>query len=603
MLSLSHNLKNQLQEALEKAFPEAVASAKKSDSPLEATLVATGKEEFGDFQVNSCFQLAKTLRKSPRDIALEIVKYLNMDPDFSEMCDPPKIAGPGFINITISKDQLIKEIRSRLTDKRLGIPFEDSSKDIEKLKPVIIDFSSPNIAKEMHVGHLRSTIIGDSLARIFEFRGYKVLRLNHVGDWGTQFGMLISHLKEVAPEALTDPNAFEISDLVKFYKEAKKRFDEDENFQDISRKEVIKLQNKDIESLNAWNLLCEQSRREFEKIYERLDINIQERGESFYNPFLKQVINDLEKDKLLVTDDGAKCIFLVDKDQNQNNLPPVIVQKRDGGFNYATTDLAAIRYRFRNSPEGDGASRLIYVTDSGQSSHFNGVFQVAKRAEWIPKGCRMEHVPFGLVLGEDGKKLKTRSGETIKLSDLLDEAIKKAKSDIRQRLQKEEREESETFIEKVGKTIGIAAVKYADLSQNRTTDYQFSYKKMLSLQGNTAPYLLYAVVRIAGIIRKGDNIQVSLREITFNEDKEWSLLRQILKLDEVIIEVEEELLPNRLCTYLFELSQIFNRFYDQMPVLKAEEPYRSSRLVLCRLTADTLKLGLSLLGINTLERM
>jgi arginyl-tRNA synthetase len=286
---------------------------------------------------------------------------------------------------------------------------------------------------------------------------------------------------------------------------------------------------------------------------------------------------------------------------------PVIVQKSDGGFNYATTDLAAIRYRFGAAPDGDGARRVIYVTDAGQANHFAGVFQVARRAGWVPEDGRLEHVPFGLVQGEDGKKLKTRAGDTVRLRDLLDEAVERAEADLRRRLDEEGRSEDEAFIRHVATTVGLAAVKYADLSQNRITNYQFSFDRMLALQGNTAPYLLYAVVRIAGIARKGGDLEGSssaaAQPLSFSESQEWALVRELLKFDAVIAEVEEELLPNRLCTYLFELSQVFNRFYDQVPVLKADASARDSRLALCRLTADTLKLGLGLLGIPTLERM
>jgi arginyl-tRNA synthetase len=470
--------------------------------------------------------------------------------------------------------------------------------------PVVVDFSSPNIAKEMHVGHLRSTIIGDSLARVLEFRGHPVLRLNHVGDWGTQFGMLITHLKQVAPEALTTADAVDLGDLVAFYRQAKARFDDDEAFQTTSREEVVKLQGGDPVSLKAWGLLCDQSRREFQKIYDRLDIRLSERGESFYNPYLAAVVADLEAGGLLVTDDGARCVFLEGVSGKDGKPLPLIVQKSDGGFNYATTDLAAIRYRFAAAPEGDGARRVIYVTDAGQASHFSGVFQVAQRAGWVPADGRLEHVPFGLVQGEDGRKLKTRAGDTVRLRDLLDEAVERAEADLRRRLQEEERTEEESFIHQVATTVGLAAVKYADLSQNRITNYQFSFDRMLALTGNTAPYLLYAVVRIAGIARRGGDLAGDTGgALQFSEPQEWALVRELLKFDAVIAEVEEELLPNRLCTYLFELSQVFNRFYDQVPVLKAEEPARSSRLALCRLSADTLKLGLGLLGIPTLERM
>ena len=367
-------------------------------------------------------------------------------------------------------------------------------------------------------------------------------------------------------------------------------------------------------SRQAWQLLCDQSRREFQKIYDRLAIRLSERGESFYNPFLQAVVDDLKAAGLLVVDAGAGCVFLEGVSGKDGQPLPLIVQKSDGGFNYATTDLAAIRYRFAPAPQGDGAGRVIYVTDAGQASHFAGVFQVARRAGWIPPHGRVEHVPFGLVQGEDGKKLKTRAGDTVRLKDLLDEAVERAEADLRRRLAEEERTEDEAFIEQVATTVGLAAVKYADLSTNRITNYQFSFDRMLALTGNTAPYLLYAVVRIAGIARKGGDLEaagsaaagagaVAWGGLHFSEPQEWALIRELLRLDGVIAEVEAELLPNRLCSYLFELSQVFNRFYDQVPVLKAEEPARTSRLALCRLTADTLRLGLGLLGIPALERM
>ena len=598
MLRIAQTLNGQLLAAMERAFPAAAEQARAAGQCLDPQLAPASKPEFGDFQANGALPLAKPLGQPPRAIATAIVEQLAADPAFAELWELPQIAGPGFINLTLRPERLAAEVQARLGDGRLGVP------EVEQRAPVIVDFSSPNIAKEMHVGHLRSTIIGDSLARVLEFRGHPVRRLNHVGDWGTQFGMLITHLKQVAPEALITADAVDLGDLVAFYRQAKQRFDDDEAFQTTSREEVVKLQGGDPVSLKAWGLLCDQSRREFQAIYDRLDIALCERGESFYNPYLAGVVADLEALGLLVVDDGARCVFLEGVSGKDGKPLPVIVQKSDGGFNYATTDLAAIRYRFAPVPGGDGAHRVIYVTDAGQANHFAGVFQVARRAGWIPPHGSVEHVPFGLVQGEDGKKLKTRAGDTVRLRDLLDEAVERAEADLRRRLVEEERSEDEAFIQHVATTVGLAAVKYADLSQNRTTNYQFSFDRMLALQGNTAPYLLYAVVRIAGIARKGGDLQSGgPAALTFTEPQEWALVRELLKLDGVIAEVEEELLPNRLCTYLFELSQVFNRFYDQVPVLKAEDPARSSRLALCRLTADTLKLGLGLLGIPTLERM
>ena len=589
MLRVAQALDTQLRAAMQRAFPEATG--------LDPQLAPASKPEFGDFQANGALPLAKPLGQPPRQIAQAIVEQLAADPAFAELCLEPVIAGPGFINLTLRPECLCAEVAARLGDARLGVPA------VSAAAPVVVDFSSPNIAKEMHVGHLRSTIIGDCLARVLEFRGHAVLRLNHVGDWGTQFGMLITHLKQVAPEALQTADAVDLGDLVAFYRQAKARFDEDEAFQTTSREEVVKLQGGDATSRKAWGLLCDQSRREFQTIYDRLDIQLSERGESFYNPYLQGVVDDLKARGLLVLDDGAGCVFLEGVSGKDGKPLPLIVQKSDGGFNYATTDLAAIRYRLAPPPAGDGAGRLIYVTDAGQAAHFAGVFQVARRAGWVTGAARIEHVPFGLVQGEDGKKLKTRAGDTVRLKDLLDEAVERAESDLRRRLVDEDRSEEEAFIAHVATTVGMAAVKYADLSTNRVTNYQFSFDRMLALSGNTAPYLLYAVVRIAGIARKGGDLADTQAPLHFSEPQEWALIRELLKLDAVIAEVEEELLPNRLCSYLFELSQVFNRFYDQVPVLKADEPARSSRLALCRLSADTLKLGLGLLGIPTLERM
>ena len=596
MLQIAHSLQQQLKAAIARAFPQAAADGEE----LDPALGPASKPEFGDFQANGALGLAKRLGKPPRLIAEAIAAQLQLDDTFKQLCEPVQIAGPGFLNLTLKAEVLAAELHGRLEDPRLGV--EKVINDINNSATIIVDFSSPNIAKEMHVGHLRSTIIGDCIARVLEFRGYRVLRLNHVGDWGTQFGMLISQLKQVAPEALNTADAIDLGDLVTFYREAKQRFDNDSEFQTISREEVVKLQAGDPVSLKAWGLLCEQSRKEFQKIYDTLDINLQERGESFYNPKLQDVVDDLNRQGLLVTDDGARCVFLEGMLGKEGKPLPLIVQKSDGGFNYATTDLAAIRYRL--GADGDAATRVIYVTDAGQANHFSAVFQVAKRAGWIPAEATVEHVPFGLVQGVDGKKLKTRSGDTIRLKDLLEEAIEHCGTNLRNRLKEEDRNESEDFIQHVATTVGIAAVKYADLSTIRITNYQCSFERMLALNGNTAPYLLYAAVRIKGIARKGGSLDGATPDkLSFTEPQEWALARQLLQLDVIISDVETELLPNRLCNYLFELSQSFNRFYDQVPVLKAEEPARSSRLALCNLCANTLELGLQLLGIQTLERM
>jgi arginyl-tRNA synthetase len=585
MKSTIAELVSRLQAALVRAFGPEWEGA----DPL---LVPTNNPKFGDYQANVAMSLAKSLKAKPRAIATQIVENLEV----SDLCEPPEIAGPGFINLTLKPIYLEAQLQAMHRDERLGVALAPQP------QTVIVDFSSPNIAKEMHVGHLRSTIIGDSIARVLEFLGHDVLRLNHVGDWGTQFGMLITQLREVCPEAITAASSVEIGDLVEFYKQAKKRFDEDELFKERSRQAVVELQSGDDQALKAWRILCEQSRQAFQKIYDRLDIQIQERGESFYNPLLPEVVKDLSDLGLLEADQGAQVVFLSGFSNKEGQPLPLIVQKSDGGYNYATTDLAAIRYRTQQ----DKAERILYVTDAGQANHFAQVIQVARRAGWIPDAVELIHVPFGVVKGEDGKKFKTRSGETVKLKDLLDEAVARSRADLEKRIQEEQRHESAAFIETVAETVGMGAVKYADLSQNRTSDYIFSFDKMLALQGNTAPYMLYAYVRVQGISRKGEIDFQQLGEeaqVYLADDTELTLAKHLLQLETVIREVAADLFPNRLCQYLFELSQKFNQFYDRCSVLQAAEPQRTSRLMLCDLTARTLKLGLSLLGIRVLERM
>ena len=584
-----NSIAQQLKARFEKAFTAAFGEGYSGTDPM---LAAASNPSFGDFQCNAAMSLGKKLGKPPRAIASTIIENL----DIADICETPEIAGPGFINLKLKPAYLEAQVRAIAADTRLGIS------QTEAPQRIAIDFSSPNIAKEMHVGHLRSTIIGDAIARTLEFIGHDVIRINHIGDWGTQFGMLIAYLREVHPEALTTADALDLGDLVAFYRQAKQRFDADETFKETARQEVVKLQAGAEDTRRAWKLLCDQSRREFGVIYDLLDIKLTERGESFYNPLLAAVVEDLTSLGLLVESDGAKCVF-VDGFTNKEGEPlPLIVQKTDGGYNYATTDLAAVRYRIKE----DGAKRIIYVTDSGQANHFAQVFAVARKAGWIPEDVEIVHVPFGLVCGEDGKRLKTRSGDAVRLQDLLDEAIVRTRKDLEERLVKEERQETEEFITNVSQVVGLSAVKYADLSQNRASNYVFSYDKMLALQGNTAPYMLYAYVRVQGIRRKGeidfDNLDASAK-IILESDAELVLAKHLLQLNEVVNAVGGDLLPNRICQYLFELSQKFNQFFEQCPVLKAEEPLRTSRLILCDLTAKTLKLGLGLLGIQVLERM
>ncbi|MEH2405806.1 arginine--tRNA ligase [Nostoc sp.] len=602
---------NATQEKLKVQLEQAIVAAFGADfAGVDPILVSASNPKFGDYQANVALSLSKKKGLQPRVIAAAIVEKL----DVSEICELPEIAGPGFINLKLKTVYLEAQLNAIQTDPRLGVLAAKTP------RKEIVDFSSPNIAKEMHVGHLRSTIIGDSIARILEFQGHDVLRLNHVGDWGTQFGMLITHLREFDSEnnsfwnslyyeANNQPGfinspSINIGDLVQFYREAKKKFDEDADFRERSRKAVVELQSNELPAKHAWFFLCEASRKEFKVIYDLLNIKLIERGESFYNFLLPGVVEDLEKSGLLVENQGAKCVFLEGFTNREGEPLPLIVQKSDGGYNYATTDLASLRYRIQK----DQAKRIIYVTDAGQANHFAQFFQVARKAGWIPDDVELVHVPFGLVLGEDGKKFKTRSGDTVRLRDLLDEAVSRCHADLKTRLQEEERQETEEFINEVARVVGISAVKYADLSQNRTSNYIFSYDKMLDLKGNTAPYMLYVYARIQGISRKGDiNFEeLGNNAVLLQHETELALAKYLLQLDEVISSVEQDLLPNRLCEYLYELSKKFNQFYDRnqgVQVLDAQEPQRTSRLVLCDLTARTLKLGLSLLGIQVLERM
>ncbi len=580
--SVLSDLKIRCSQAIVAAFGEEYAKHDPAVAPSKDA-------KFGDYQCNAALGLTKKLKQKPQDVATQIIANLQADDSINEIFEIPTIAGAGFINLKLKLSYLETQLAKMQKSDRLAIATVDHPDRI------IVDFSSPNIAKEMHVGHLRSTIIGDSIARILEFQGHEVLRLNHVGDWGTQFGMLITYLREVYPDALTKADAIAIGDLVELYRKAKKRFDEDEAFKETSRAAVVELQAGEPLAKQAWLLLCEQSRREFQKIYDVLNIQVQERGESFYNAYLANVITDLRETGLLQEDQGALCVFLEGFTNKDGQPLPLIVQKTDGGYNYATTDLAALRYRIRE----DRATRIIYVTDIGQSGHFTQVFQVARRANWIPETVQTTHVPFGLVMGDDGKKFKTRSGDTVALKSLLEEAIARARADIEIR----NPDASEEFKQDVAEAVGLGAVKYADLSQNRTSNYIFSFDKMLALQGNTAPYMLYAYVRVKGIGRKGeiDFASLNVDAVRLTTEPEIVLAKHLLQFAEAIDAVAEELFPNRLCQYLFELSQKFNQFFEQCPVLQAEE--RISRLSLCDITAKTLKLGLNLLGIRVLERM
>ena len=577
--------------ALQHRLHQAIASAW-DISDADPHLVPASDPRFGDYQCNAAMGLAKRLQRPPREVAAGIAQSLLV----GDLCETPVVAGPGFINLTLKAAYVEGLLQAATADPRLG------TARVQTTRHVVIDFSSPNVAKDMHVGHLRSTILGDCLARVLEFQGHAVTRLNHLGDWGTQFGMLITYLAEVSPAALTTADALGTGDLVGLYRQAKVRFDADGDFREASRQAVVRLQAGGPAETHAWRLLVEQSRRAFDQIYHLLDVRLTERGESFYNPMLPAVAQDLEAAGLLRESDGAACVFPEGFTNRQGEPMPLIVRKSDGGYNYATTDLAALRHRVGE----EYADWLIYVTDAGQSSHFAQVFAVARAAGWVPEDVELTHVPFGLVLGEDGKRLRTRDGENVRLRDLLEEAVLRARADLEARLAEEGRQETEEYIGTVSRAVGLGAVKYADLSHNRLSDYVFSFDKMLSLQGNTAPYLVYAYVRVQGISRRARERAEPTEAgggITLQEEAERTLAKHLLRLDEVLATVGAEFLPNHLCQYLFELSQKFNVFYERCPVLTAEPTLRGSRRVLCDLVARTLELGLALLGIGVVDRL
>lgn len=570
MNTILSQLKSRFQNAVALAFPT-----------MEIALIEitqSTNEKFGHYQCNSAMKIGKLLKKNPREIALEIVEKL----DTKDLIDKVNIEGPGFINLTLDSHFLSQSVQAML-DPRLGVP------QAVKPKKIIIDFSSPNTAKEMHVGHLRSTIIGDSLARIFEFFGHQVLRINHVGDWGTAFGMLIAYINkyQCVPVHLTN--------LMTWYKASKSEFDADPAFKKASQEEVVKLQAGNEDSLALWKIICTISSKAYQEIYDLLDISIHERGESFYNPYLRALVSDLESKGLTTLSDGAKCIFLEGFKNREGNSLPLIIQKSDGGYNYDTTDMAAIRHRIVD----EKADRLIYVTDQGQSTHFQMIFQAAEIAGYLdPTKVRVDHVGFGMVLGQDGKKFRTRSGETEKLIDLLTAAIHHAKRLLQEKIP----ELPEVELNNASKILGLGAVKYADLSSNRMSDYQFSYEKMLRFEGNTAAYILYSYVRVGGIKRKvGVAINSISQKILLNHPSEIALSLHLAQFQETLEQVMNELMPNRLTDYLFTLAEKFNAFFRDCRVEGASE--QSSRLLLCEVTALTLKQGLNLLGIQTLEKM
>lgn len=558
----------------------------KDSALLVPEVMQTAQAQFGHYQCNSALKLAKELKMSPRDVASRIASHLTCG-EITKV----DIAGPGFINITLDSGFVAKYVQAAAVDLRLGLELP-----LERQK-VIVEFSSPNIAKELHVGHLRSTIIGESLARLFEFLGHDVLRLNHVGDWGTQFGMLITFLKDNHPRVLSGQEPTDLSHLMQWYKESKKRFDEDPDFKKRSQLQVVQLQSGDPLSLSAWQMICEISRRAFQEIYDLMDVTLLERGESFYNPYLADVVSDLEKKGLITISGGAKCVFLDGFVGREGDPLPMIIQKSDGGYNYETTDMAALRHRV----DVEKADRIICVTDAGQALHFQQVFKTAEKALYYdPSKVQVDHVTFGVVLGPDGKKFKTRSGDTEKLIDLLLEAVRRASLIIEQRLPDIDQKEKEAL----ALSLGIGAVKYADLSCHRVKDYVFSYDRMLKFEGNTAAFLLYAYVRIQGIKRKGGRDISSIIKagsVSLEHPSELALAVHIAQFGETLHSMTKDLLPSRLCEYLYVLAEKFNGFYRDCRV--DGDPKEDSRLILCEATARILKKGLDILGLKVVDRM
>lgn len=578
-MSILNTIKQLCKQAIKQAFPEHYAL-------LPTTLVEiteATQTKYGHYQCNSAMKLAKLIKLAPMEIAKLIQAQIPMT-IFKQI----DIAHPGFINFTLNNSYINQCINQQLRDPRQGV---EKTNTVHK---VIVDFSSPNIAKEMHVGHLRSTIIGDCIARLLTFLGHEVIRLNHLGDWGTQFGMLIALLKQNY-QANTIIN-LTLTELMNCYREAKALFDSDSTFKNLAQQEVVALQSGEPQALAIWEQICNISKQAYQEIYNLLDIVITDRGESFYNPFLADIVANLAKKNLLTTSDGAKCVYPEGVYNRQGEPLPLIVQKSDGGYNYATTDLAAIRHRV----QVEHGTWLIYVTDIGQSQHFNMIFQIAKKAAFCNTDTQLNHVPFGLVLREDGKKFQTRSGDTEKLMDLLTHAINKAKI----LLQEHKQNLTTTELTLAAKHLGINAIKYADLANNRVNNYIFNYDRMLQFEGNTAAFLAYAYVRINSIQNKANsNIPqlLATTNIQLQEPTEIALALQACKFADAIAATTKELLPNRLTDYLFNLAEKFHAFFHQCKVTGTAE--QNSRLLLCEAVRQILARGFNILGLTPLEKM
>ena len=558
-----------------------------ADADCEPQVRQSAKVQFGDYQANGVMAIAKKLGMAPRQLAEKVLTHL----DLSGIASKVEIAGPGFINIFLAPEFLADQVSLALQSDRLGITKPQA-------QTIVVDYSAPNVAKEMHVGHLRSTIIGDASVRTLEFLGHNVIRANHVGDWGTQFGMLIAWL-----ELQQQQNAGEmaLADLEGFYREAKKHYDEDEAFAERARSYVVKLQGGDEYFLQMWRKLVDITMTQNQMTYDRLSVTLTRKdvmGESLYNSMLPGIVADLKAKGLAVESEGATVVFL-DEFKNKEGEPMgVIIQKKDGGYLYTTTDIACAKYRY----ETLHADRVLYYIDSRQHQHLMQAWTIVRKAGYIPESVSLEHHMFGMMLGKDGKPFKTRAGGTVKLADLLDEALERARRLVAEKNPDMPADE----LEKLANAVGIGAVKYADLSKSRTTDYVFDWDNMLAFEGNTAPYMQYAYTRVLSVFRKAEVDESALlaAKVVISEDREAQLAARLMQFEETLNVVAREGTPHVMCAYLYDLAGLFSGFYEHCPILSAgNEEVRNSRLKLALLTAKTLKLGLDTLGIETIERM
>ncbi|KAF1368479.1 MAG: arginine--tRNA ligase [Yokenella regensburgei] len=569
----------------EKVSQALIAAGAPAD--CEPQVRQSAKVQFGDYQANGVMAVAKKLGMAPRQLAEQVITHLNLDGIASRV----EIAGPGFINIFLDPSFLAEHVNAALASERLGVTRPEP-------QTIVIDYSAPNVAKEMHVGHLRSTIIGDASVRTQEFLGHKVIRANHVGDWGTQFGMLIAYLEKQQQENAGD---MELADLEGFYREAKKHYDEDEAFAERARSYVVKLQGGDEYFRQMWRKLVDITMSQNQLTYDRLNVTLTRddvMGESLYNPMLPGIVADLKAKGLAVESEGATVVFLDEFKNKEGEAMGVIIQKKDGGYLYTTTDIACAKYRY----ETLHADRVLYYIDSRQHQHLMQAWTIVRKAGYVPDSVPLEHHMFGMMLGKDGKPFKTRAGGTVKLADLLDEALERARRLVAEKNPDMPADE----LEKLANAVGIGAVKYADLSKNRTTDYVFDWDNMLAFEGNTAPYMQYAYTRVLSVFRKAGIEERALTNasVVIKEDREAQLAARLLQFEETLNVVAREGTPHVMCAYLYDLAGLFSGFYEHCPILSAEsEEIRNSRLKLALLTAKTLKLGLDTLGIETVERM